>query len=202
MAKHSIFEIPYVIDPKLDKSVGFLAVASDSQDALREMGFSPEEANNIATNGFTHIIIQNVSETHVEAYMAANTLSDTVSYYSTGAVPIGVVINGYIMYTPDKNDLLKFLKFYSDKIRGTQQIISKEILYFGYKDTLMRLRLQNIALTHDAYNEAMVNIAITGLGFMYTIRKSEETSTAKKSTKNSFSDSEYSFTPSTKIFGL
>lgn len=172
MATQSIFTTGYTAEPKLDDTgnarMAFLAVSNDSADSLTALGFSSETANDIATNGFWHMVIQSITETHIDAFSLANTLSDTISIFSTGALPVGITITGMILTTPEKDDRLNFLKLYADKIRGTQVAMAKSILCFGFKDTLMRLYLQNITFSSVVNQEDFTQISLNGIASHYT----------------------------------
>lgn len=168
----SVFTKGALLYPKLDDTANartaFLAVSNDSASTLKSMGFSDQTANDIATNGFWKIIVQSVSETHMDSFSLANTLSDTISIFSTGATPVGIMLTGMVLTTPDKDDRLNFLKLYADKIRGTQMTFAKEILCLGYKDTLMRLYIQNISLSSNSQNETFTQISIAVVASHYT----------------------------------
>lgn len=168
----SVFTQGYLLDPKLEDTgsarMAFLAVSNDSADSLKSLGFSDSTANDIATNGFWHMVVQNIAEIHMDAFSLANTLSDTITIFSTGAVPVGISITGMLLTTPGKDDRINFLKLYADKIRGTQAAMAKSILCFGFKDTLMRLYIQNITISNSAASETFTQLAISGVASHYT----------------------------------
>lgn len=183
----SVFQQGYLLDPKLEDTgnarMAFLAVSNDSADAIKALGFSDAIANDIATNGFWHIVVHSVSETHIDAFSLANTLSDTVTIFSTGAVPVGISITGMLLTTPDKDDRLNFLRLYADKIRGTQVAMAKAILCFGFKDTLMRLYIQSITLATNTNSDTFTQISLTGVASHYTTVSYTQTSDGYESTE-------------------
>ena len=174
MKKESVFTTGYVQPfPKLmqtgNAKQAFLAVSNDSAETLMRMGFTSTVSSDIAANGFWHLAVQSVAETHSEAFTVNNTLSDTVSFFAMGAVPIGINISGVVLTTPKKDDRLNFLKLYADKLRGQALSAANAVLFFGYKDTLMRLFIQSLTMTNDANIEDLTQVNIAGYGSHYSV---------------------------------
>lgn len=172
MVTTSVFSTGYIPESvKLAESdgsrTGFLYVAGDSVDILQQLGFSAPEAADFVENGFWRFVITGLSEDHDEGHVLHNTLSDTVTLFSTGAVPIGINITGFLLTIPGKDDRARFLKLYADRIRGRVLDKTRSALYFGYKDTLMRLYITQMAVTNDAQNEVFTNLIISGVASHY-----------------------------------
>ena len=168
---YSVFTTGHTSNTKTVESTqsrtAFLMVAGDSVDSLKTLGFSRKSAMDLAENGFWRYVVTDINESHDEGMVLHNTLSDTVTLFATGAIPIGIQINGFVLTVPGKDDRTNFLKLYSDRIRGRVLDRTRSVLYFGYKDTLMRLFITQMAISNDAGNEMYTNLIITGVASHY-----------------------------------
>lgn len=168
----SVFETGYIpAENKLYESTSgrtaFLSLSTESVTEYERLGFSGASSADLAANGFWRIIVLNVSEAHDEGVVTHNTMSDTVLNFATGAVPVGITVNGYLLTIPGKDDRVNFLKLYAEKLRGRALAKTKSVLYFGYKDTVYRLYITQLNLANSVQNETMVNISFTGVASHY-----------------------------------
>ena len=168
----SVFDVGYVSpNPKLLENgtaqTAFLLVAEDSKEQLEEMGFSGSQASGIVENGYANMLVHTVTEQHTEGFSLQNTLSDTIYAFATGAVPVSISVTGHIKKTPKNDDFVNFLKLYSDKIRGRILDKTRSVLYFGYKDTIMRIYILNFTVGEDSEHHGYVDINFSAAASHY-----------------------------------
>ena len=170
--RKSVFELGHISpDTKfVEKETAkhaFLLVAEDAAGTLQDMGFSSAESSDIAQNGFWHLDIHQITESHTDSFSLNNTLSDTVFIFATGAIPVGISFVGMVKTNPYEDDRINFLKLYSEKIRGRMLEESRMVLYFGYKDTVMRLYIMDMTVVVSTAMEDFTQISINAIASHY-----------------------------------
>lgn len=153
------------------------AAAANAGKSTRKAIFSAtaSQAASPAPDGaFWQIIIQEIAEAFSETASLHNTLSDSISLFTTGAAPIEVTITGKLLVTSSEDHRLVFLQNYIEAFRARKVEQSQRMLTFVSQDTSYKLLIQSIALGDTTDFETYVDISIQGLGYRYQMQGSSE----------------------------
>jgi hypothetical protein len=126
------------------------------------------------SKAFWRIIVNVISELHEEKYSMHNTLSDSVSIFSTGAKPIAVSISGYVLLSKTDDHLYELLNRYVNDFRARHLSANNKHLTFVSQDTKFNLIIQSISMGHTVQMETYVPVTISGLAYRYAMDDSEE----------------------------
>ena len=112
----SVFEAGYISsskDASLSKAqTGYFSLGSSSAAS----GLTG--SNDAAAANFWQIIITGITEGHSEKSLVHNTLSENVSVFSAGAMPVQVSITGMLLRTRTDDHHFEFLQRYVDGLRA------------------------------------------------------------------------------------
>jgi len=115
-----------------------------------------------------NIIITSYTETHKENCYIANTISDSISVYSYGALPVTVDLKGFAVESKQFNDLFDFLNTYKSKYRYRTADSEGKSVTFSYMDTSMNIAITDININHSVAIQGVAEIDLSFVGWNYT----------------------------------
>lgn len=127
------------------------------------------EIDALLDEGMTKYLITSFQEQHNEGYNVMNPVADTYGIYTTGAMPIQVAMDGFLYMTQDQDYRLDFITYYLSLLRGSFLRREKLTAVFMLKDTMMRLRIQDMNITHTSKIQDFAQMSIAGIGFSYQV---------------------------------
>lgn len=168
----SVFEAGYISSSK-DASL------SKAQTGYFSLGASSAASgltgsNDAAAANFWQIIITGITEGHSEKSLVHNTLSENVSVFSAGAMPVQVSITGMLLRTRTDDHHFEFLQRYVDGLRARRLSLDDRTCTFVSKDTSFKLIIEALVLESSVDNETYVNISIQGHAYGYKMTNSRE----------------------------
>ena len=188
----SVFELEYIPTSKAAKydvmRSGYFVIGESSattktsndasstsliQKAKSAVLSSADVANYIA-GSFWQMVIYSIAEIHEEKYSLHNTISDSVSLFSTGAKPIMISISGYLLLSGSEDYHYTFMQKYVDEFRARHLSANNKHLLFVSQDTEFNLIIHSIAIGHTIDFETYVPLTISGLAYNYKMRYSNE----------------------------
>ena len=168
----SVFEAGYISsskDASLSKAqTGYFSLGSSSAAS----GLTG--SNDAAAANFWQIIITGITEGHSEKSLVHNTLSENVSVFSAGAMPVQVSITGMLLRTRTDDHHFEFLQRYVDGLRARRLSLDDRTCTFVSKDTSFKLIIEALVLESSVNNETYVNISIQGHAYGYKMTNSHE----------------------------
>lgn len=168
----SVFEAGYISSSKN-------ASLSKAQTGYFSLGPSSAASgltgsNDAAAANFWQIIITGITEGHSEKSLVHNTLSENVSVFSAGAMPVQVSITGMLLRTRTDDHHFEFLQRYVDGLRARRLSLNDRTCTFVSKDTSFKLIIEALVLESSVDNETYVNISIQGHAYGYKMTNSHE----------------------------
>lgn len=123
---------------------------------------------------FWQIIITGIVEEHAEKSLVHNTLSENVSVFAAGAMPVQVSITGLLLLSATDNHHFGFLKRYVDELRARRLSLEDRTCLFVSKDTSFKLIIEALVLGTSVENEAYADISIQGHACGYRMTDSKD----------------------------
>ena len=114
------------------------------------------------------MIVTAMSESLEEGIAQMSTKTDSYVAFSTGAMPVGIMIRGFVARMPTQDGRLDFLFLYNDIIRGTKMefyAFDMEVLLKGR--AMFSFSLQSIVVSETITYENLTEITLTGVGYNY-----------------------------------
>lgn len=176
----SVFEAGYISsskDASLTKAqTGYFSLGPSSavSGLFDSNGEAPENSVSVAAANFWQIIITGITEGHAEKSLVHNTLSENVSVFSVGAMPVQVSITGMLLRTRTDDHHFEFLQRYVDGLRARKLSLDERTCTFVSKDTSFKLIIEALVLESSVNNETYVNISIQGHAYGYKMTNSRE----------------------------
>ena len=133
-----------------------------------------ENSGGVTAAHFWQIIITGITEGHSEKSLVHNTLSENVSVFSAGAMPVQVSITGMLLRTRTDDHHFEFLQRYVDGLRARKLSLDERTCTFVSKDTSFKLIIEALVLESSVNNETYVNISIQGHAYGYKMTNSRE----------------------------
>ena len=133
-----------------------------------------ENSGGVTAANFWQIIITGLTEGHSEKSLVHNTLSENVSVFSAGAMPVQVSITGMLLRTRTDDHHFEFLQRYVDGLRARRLSLDDRTCTFVSKDTSFKLIIEALVLESSVDNETYVNISIQGHAYGYKMTNSHE----------------------------
>lgn len=117
---------------------------------------------------YEDMLITAISESLEEGFAQIIVKSDSFVTFATGAMPIGISIQGFLARVPGKDDRLSFLSAYEKFMRGTQvskQGVDMEFLLKGR--AMFKFSLQGVDVSETTQYENLTGVTLTGVGYDY-----------------------------------
>lgn len=174
----SVFDAGYISSSKaaaLTKArTGYFALSTGGSGGLSASGglFSPESGTPAAN--FWQIIITSITEGHSEKSLVHNTLSENVSVFAAGALPVQINITGKLLRTASNDHHFEFLRRYVDELRARKLDLEERTCTFVSKDTTFRIIVEALVLESSVENESYVDISIQGHAYGYRMTGSRD----------------------------
>jgi hypothetical protein len=124
----------------------------------------------IQSRNYYNFILSRFSEDHTEAFSGSRYLSDAFAVFGSGAVPVKVVLSGYLNNDTKINHLIDFINLYNSFIRGYSQSRFKFDLNVWVEGTFFIFKPDMFDFVIDSSNsnpDNMVPFLLTGTGFKY-----------------------------------
>lgn len=132
--------------------------------------FSFEDNARIMINGeMLDIIVLTYSESHVDNIEVSNMLSDSVSMYAYGALPVTIALSGMVKEARDGNHLYSVLKKYKTEWRQRLTTDYKKNTKLTIMDTVMDFAITGINIVQTTETMGYDTINIDGIGWNYTM---------------------------------
>lgn len=176
----SVFEAGYISsskDASLTKAqAGYFSLGPSSAVSTLFGSNDPasENSGGVTAANFWQIIITGITEGHSEKSLVHNTLSENVSVFSAGAMPVQVSITGMLLRTRTDDHHFEFLQRYVDGLRARRLSLDDRTCTFVSKDTSFKLIIEALVLESSVDNETYVNISIQGHAYGYKMTNSHE----------------------------
>lgn len=168
----SVFDAGYISSSKaasLTKArTGYFALGTGGSGGL----FRPESGGPAAN--FWQIIITSITEGHSEKSLVHNTLSENVSVFAAGALPVQINITGKLLRTASNDHHFEFLRRYVDELRARKLDLEERTCTFVSKDTTFRIIIEALVLESSVENESYVDISIQGHAYGYRMTGSRD----------------------------
>jgi len=117
---------------------------------------------------FFDMILESLTEIFSEGESRSDTLSDAFVSFATGAMPIQVIISGYLLRNPSYDNRLDFLHAYDTLLRGSALEKAGSHLEFILKSGLVfKLSLQAMSFMEDVAYEDLTGITLQGVAYDY-----------------------------------
>lgn len=129
---------------------------------------------NASSANFWKIIITNITEGHSEKSLVHNTLSENVSVFAAGALPVQVSITGMLLRTLTDNHHFEFLQQYVDRLRARKLSLDKRTCTFVSKDTSFKIIIEALVVESSVENETYIDISIQGHAYGYKMTNSRD----------------------------
>lgn len=174
----SVFDAGYISSSKaasLTKArTGYFALGTGGSGGLSASGglFRPESGGPAAN--FWQIIITSITEGHSEKSLVHNTLSENVSVFAAGALPVQINITGKLLRTASNDHHFEFLRRYVDELRARKLDLEERTCTFVSKDTTFRIIIEALVLESSVENESYVDISIQGHAYGYRMTGSRD----------------------------
>ena len=176
----SVFEAGYISsskDASLTKAqAGYFSLGPSSavSTLFGSNDAASENSGGVTAANFWQIIITGITEGHSEKSLVHNTLSENVSVFSAGAMPVQVSITGMLLRTRTDDHHFEFLQRYVDGLRARRLSLDDRTCTFVSKDTSFKLIIEALVLESSMDNETYVNISIQGHAYGYKMTNSHE----------------------------
>lgn len=176
----SVFEAGYISsskDASLTKAqAGYFSLGPSSavSTLFGSNDAASENSGGVTAANFWQIIITGITEGHSEKSLVHNTLSENVSVFSAGAMPVQVSITGMLLRTRTDDHHFEFLQRYVDGLRARRLSLDDRTCTFVSKDTSFKLIIEALVLESSVDNETYVNISIQGHAYGYKMTNSHE----------------------------
>lgn len=176
----SVFEAGYISsskDASLTKAqAGYFSLGPSSavSTLFGSNDAASENSGGVTAANFWQIIITGITEGHSEKSLVHNTLSENVSVFSAGAMPVQVSITGMLLRTRTDDHHFEFLQRYVDGLRARRLSLDDRTCTFVSKDTSFKLIIEALVLESSVDNETYVNISIQGHAYGYKMTNSRE----------------------------
>lgn len=176
----SVFEAGYISsskDASLTKAqAGYFSLGPSSavSTLFGSNDAASENSGGVTAANFWQIIITGLTEGHSEKSLVHNTLSENVSVFSAGAMPVQVSITGMLLRTRTDDHHFEFLQRYVDGLRARRLSLDDRTCTFVSKDTSFKLIIEALVLESSVDNETYVNISIQGHAYGYKMTNSHE----------------------------
>ena len=175
----SVFDAGYISSSKsasLTKSrTGYFALGATAfGGASGSTGGGQADTPQASTANFWQIIITSITEGHSEKSLVHNTLSENVSVFAAGALPVQVNITGMLLRTASNNHHFEFLKRYVDGLRARKLSVEERTCTFVSKDTSFKIIIEALVIESSVENETYVNISIQGHAYGYKMANSRD----------------------------
>ena len=175
----SVFDAGYISSSKaasLTKArTGYFALsAAASGGASGSANGEQADASQAPAANFWQIIITSITEGHSEKSLVHNTLSENVSVFAAGALPVQVNITGKLLRTASSDHHFEFLRRYVDELRARKLDLEERICTFVSKDTTFRIIVEALVLESSVENESYVDISIQGHAYGYRMTGSRD----------------------------
>lgn len=132
--------------------------------------FSFEDTARIMINDeMLNIIVLMYSESHVDNVEVTNMLSDSVSMYAYGAMPISIALSGLVKEAKDGNHLYSVLKKYKTEWRQRLLTDYKKNTKLTIMDVVMDFAITSINIVKNTDIMGYDTINIDGIGWNYTM---------------------------------
>ena len=172
----SVFDAGYISSSKaasLTKArTGYFALGTGGGLSASGGLFSPESGGPAAN--FWQIIITSITEGHSEKSLVHNTLSENVSVFAAGALPVQINITGKLLRTASNDHHFEFLRRYVDELRARKLDLEERTCTFVSKDTTFRIIIEALVLESSVENESYVDISIQGHAYGYRMTGSRD----------------------------
>ena len=167
----SVFDVGYIASSKaasLTKlQTGYFSLGTRKADM-------PSTEGSQASENFWKILITNITEGHAEKSLVHNTLSENVSVFAAGAMPVQISITGMLLRTATDNNHFEFLVQYVNALRARKLNKEDRTCTFVSKDTSFNLIIEALVLETSVENEAYINISIQGHAYGYKMTNSKD----------------------------
>lgn len=176
----SVFEAGYISsskDASLTKAqAGYFSLGPSSavSTLFGSNDAASENSGGVTAANFWQIIITGITEGHSEKSLVHNTLSENVSVFSAGTMPVQVSITGMLLRTRTDDHHFEFLQRYVDGLRARRLSLDDRTCTFVSKDTSFKLIIEALVLESSVDNETYVNISIQGHAYGYKMTNSHE----------------------------
>lgn len=176
----SVFEAGYISsskDASLTKAqAGYFSLGPSSavSTLFGSNDAASENSGGVTAANFWQIIITGITEGHSEKSLVHNTLSENVSVFSAGAMPVQVSITGMLLRTRTDDHHFEFLQRYVDGLRARRLSLDDRTCTFVSKDMSFKLIIEALVLESSVDNETYVNISIQGHAYGYKMTNSHE----------------------------
>jgi hypothetical protein len=138
----------------------------------REYAFA-DAARIIINDDFLDILVTDYTEDHAENVQVSNMLSDSVSLYTYGALPIQITMNGIVKESQEANHLFSVMKKYKNEWRQRLTTDFHKNTHLVMMDLTMDIAITGITITKEVDLVGYDAIILTCVGWNYTFPKSK-----------------------------
>jgi len=128
----------------------------------------PYAYNDYSDFVYGDMIVTALSESLEEGVSQMEVLSDSFVAFATGAMPIGVVIRGFLARMPEQDGRLDFLDAYERYLRGTRVGrggVDMEVLLKGR--AMFKFSLQSVTISESTQYENFTEVSMSGIAYEY-----------------------------------
>lgn len=151
-----------------DFSGGYYENVHDILDTSKLAVFRFKDATD--TPVYQDLIVTGITEGFSEGNHLLDVFGDSFVSFSTGANPIGINIQGYLVKLKEYDNRIDFLEIYENQIRGTAvQSENRELQFLFNQTTKFTFYVQSIQVLESAPLPELTGVSMQGVAFEYGV---------------------------------